>query len=415
MNRLSDIRYRDFYIGSLILVLFGLSLDSITNIWIGLIDIIRSPSVLVTDYMEVGGMGSAFVNSGAMLFLSAFISSKSGARITGALVAGLFAVIGFSFFGKNIINSIPLMMGVYLYTKFKDLRISNYMHIMCFVTGISPIVSLFYYGLAFNPIIGFILGISVGIIIGFIIIPLSSSMLAFHDGYSLYNAGFSLGIIGMVFAGIIRMFDLEIPTINLVYEGVDLYPFIFMLAISLLFVVYGFYRNKGLSGYKKAFLDQSGRLVTDFTLESNKYLVLFNIGILGLISIIFVLISGGKFNGPIIGGIFTVMGFGAFGKHPRNVIPIMLGVFITSILNKYDPSGTPAVLTALFATTLAPIAGDFGLIAGLFAGFIHKAVATNVGFIHGGVNLYNNGLAGALVAAVLVPLYKNFTERFRHD
>ena len=240
-------------------------------------------------------------------------------------------------------------------------------------------------------------------------------MITFHDCYSLYNVGFTLGIIAMVFAGIIRMFDIEIPIVNQVYEQADFYPFVFIVLSSLLCMLYGFYRNRGLKGYKKSILDQSGRLITDFTIESNKYLVLFNIGILGLICTIFVCICGGKFNGPIIGGIFTVMGFGAFGKHPKNVIPIMTGVLITSILNKYDPSGTPAILTALFSTTIAPIAGEFGLIGGLFAGFIHKAVATNVGFIHGGINLYNNGLAGGLVAAVLVPLYKNFMERYTRD
>ncbi|MFO3716747.1 DUF1576 domain-containing protein [Anaerococcus sp. ENR1011] len=65
----------------------------------------------------------------------------------------------------------------------------------------------------------------------------------------------------------------------------------------------------------------------------------------------------------------------------------------------------------LFSTTLAPIAGEFGFLAGVFAGFSHKAVATNTGLIHGGINLYNNGLAGGIVAAVLVPLYKDFMER----
>ena len=109
------------------------------------------------------------------------------------------------------------------------------------------------------------------------------------------------------------------------------------------------------------------------------------------------------------------MGFSAFGKHPKNVLPIMLGVYIASMVNKYEPSSTLAILTALFSTTIAPIAGEFGIIAGIFAGFIHKAVATNVTIIHGGINLYNNGLAGGMVSAVLVPLYKSFVERRNRD
>lgn len=414
MRTLSDFRYRDFYFASLIFVLFGLSLDSITNIYQGIINILTSPSVLVSDYMEIGGMGAAFVNAGLMLLLSVFVADKSGARLTGALISGLFTVLGFSFFGKNMLNTIPLMLGVYLYCKYKNLEVSNYMHVMCFVTGISPVVSLFYFGLNFSLTTGLILGTLVGILVGFIIIPVSANMISFHDGYSLYNVGFSLGVIGIIIAGNLRMFDRLIPEVNIIYTRSDLYPMVFMLIICLIFVCYGLINNKGLKGYGKL-LKQSGRLISDFTILFNKYLVIFNVGIMGIISILFVKICGGVINGPILGGILTVMGFSVFGKHPKNVLPIMLGVLIASIFNKYDPSGTPAILTALFSTTIAPIAGEFGIVAGIFAGFLHKAVATNVGFIHGGINLYNNGLAGGFVAAVLVPLFRNLIERYKDE
>ena len=288
------------------------------------------------------------------------------------------------------------------------------MHIMCFATGISPVVSLFIFALGFDFYIGLILGVLVGILVGFIIIPLASSMLKFHDGYSLYNVGLSLGMIGIVLAGFLRMFDRDIPSVSLIYYGDDFYPMIFLLVVCLSFIIYGLIKNKGISGYDEI-INTSGRLITDYTIMTNRYLVTFNIGLMGLISIAFVLISGGKFNGPIVGGILTVMGFASFGKHPKNVIPIMVGVYIASFINKYEPSSTIAILTALFSTTIAPIAGEFGVLAGIIAGFTHKAVATNVSFIHGGINLYNNGLAGAMVAAALVPLFSNFYERRNID
>lgn len=415
MKKLSDFRYKEFYIASLIMVLFGLFLDSFTNNINGLIKIISSPSILISDYMEIAGVGASFINAGLMLLFSVFISNQSGARLTGAHIAGLFTLTGFSFFGKNLINSIPLMLGVYLYTKVKSYNVANFMHVMCFVTGISPLVSLFYFALGFNPILGFALGFFVGILVGFIIVPLSSSMLNFHEGYCLYNVGFTLGIVAIVFAGILRMFDREIPQISLIYQGKDMYPFVFLLSLSLTFVLYGLINANGIKNYKKEILSESGRLLTDFTINSDKHLVVFNMGLMGLISIAFVIISAGKFNGPVVGGILTIMGFAAFGKHPRNVVPIMVGVFLTSVINKYDPSSTQAVLTALFATTLAPIAGDFGIVVGLLAGFLHKAVATNIGFAHGGINLYNNGLAGGMVAAILVPIFKNLRERHMNE
>ena len=379
MKKLNEFWYKNFYIASFVLIIYGLLISPIRDTLFGLLNVIKSPSVLVSDYMEIGGLGASYVNAGLMLLFTIILAKKCDARLTGALIAAMFTVTGFSFFGKNIVNSVPLMLGVYLYVKLKKLKLANYMHIVCFVTGLSPIVSLFMFSLGFK-----------------------------------LSTGLVLGIIAIVLVGILRMFDKEIPSVSLIYYGNDIYTIIFFLVLSLGLMIYGLIENKGLNGYKQI-LESSGRLITDFTIFSNRYLVIFNIGLMGLICLGFVFLSGGKFNGPIVGGILTVMGFGAFGKHPKNVLPIMLGVYIASMVNKYEPSSTLAILTALFSTTIAPIAGEFGIIAGIFAGFIHKAVATNVTIIHGGINLYNNGLAGGMVSAVLVPLYKSFVERRNRD
>lgn len=414
MKKLSKIKYLEFYIFSILLMVFALFLDSPIEIYQGLVKILTSPSILVSDYMQIGGVGASFMNAGFMLLISLIIAEKSGAAITGALIAGLFTLTGFSFFGKNILNSIPLMIGVYIYAKIKKLSIANYIHVLCFVTGISPLVSLFIFGLDFTLVQGIILGFLLGIIIGIIIVPISSNFVKFHDGYSLYNIGFTIGVIGIVFAGLLRMFNEEIPSISVIYEGNDAYAFAFILVFCLGLVIIGLIKNKGFSGYKDI-LNHSGRLITDYTIESNRNLVMINMGLTGLIAIIFVKLSNGIFNGPIIGGIFTIIGFATFGKHPRNVLPIMMGVFLASNLNKYEPSSTTAVLTGLFSTTIAPLAGEFGFLAGIIAGFLHKAVATNTGLIHGGLNLYNNGLAGAFVAAVLLPIFRDLKERRERD
>lgn len=414
MKKLRKIKYLEFYIFSILLMVFGLFLDSPIEIYQGLVKILTSPSILVSDYMQIGGVGASFMNAGFMLLISLIIAEKSGAAITGALIAGLFTLTGFSFFGKNILNSIPLMIGVYIYAKIKKLSIANYIHVLCFVTGISPLVSLFIFGLDFTLVQGIILGFLLGIIIGIIIVPISSNFVKFHDGYSLYNIGFTIGVIGIVFAGLLRMFNKEIPSISVIYEGNDAYAFAFILVFCLGLVIIGLIKNKGFSGYKDI-LNHSGRLITDYTIESNRNLVMINMGLTGLIAIIFVKLSNGIFNGPIIGGIFTIIGFAAFGKHPRNVLPIMMGVFLASNLNKYEPSSTTAVLTGLFSTTIAPLAGEFGFLSGIIAGFLHKAVATNTGLIHGGLNLYNNGLAGAFVAAVLLPIFRDLKERRERD
>lgn len=69
------------------------------------------------------------------------------------------------------------------------------------------------------------------------------------------------------------------------------------------------------------------------------------------------------------------------------------------------------MLALLFSTTLAPIAGEFGILMGILAGFLHSSVALNVGIVYGGMNLYNNGFAGGIVAIFMVPVIHSVMDR----
>lgn len=66
------------------------------------------------------------------------------------------------------------------------------------------------------------------------------------------------------------------------------------------------------------------------------------------------------------------------------------------------------ILAILFSTALAPIAGKFGYKIGILAGFLHVSMVSNIGYLHGGLNLYNNGLAAGFVAMILIPIINIF-------
>ena len=61
-------------------------------------------------------------------------------------------------------------------------------------------------------------------------------------------------------------------------------------------------------------------------------------------------------------------------------------------------------IAGLFGTTLAPVTGTFGVFAGVLAGALHSAVVRQTGGPVAGMNLYNNGFSGGLVAMVVYPL-----------
>ena len=73
-------------------------------------------------------------------------------------------------------------------------------------------------------------------------------------------------------------------------------------------------------------------------------------------------------------------------------------------------------MAILFGTTLAPIAGQFGVLAGIAAGAVHLVMVEATALWHGGLDLYNNGFAGGLTAALFVAILQWYkTNSARED
>src|SRR5699024_1782912 len=252
--------------------------------------------------------------------------------------------------------------------------------------------------------IGVLLGYLVGILIGIILPPLSAHFLQFHQGFSLYNVGFTSGIIAMFIANGLRLFGHEIVTPQLISTQYSSSAMFFLIILSIILIIIGLFLHASWNDLKKIF-SEPGTLITDFIALSSTGATLINMGIMGLLMILFVILMKGSFSGPIVGAVLTVMGFSAFGNHWKNSLPILLGVFLASLVSpNYGNDPFPIILTALFGPSLAPIAGNYGTIPGVFAGFIHMTLVSNVGFLHGGLNLYNNGFSCGFVAAFMVPI-----------
>ena len=141
--------------------------------------------------------------------------------------------------------------------------------------------------------------------------------------------------------------------------------------------------------------------------------VLVNAGINGLSGMVYLFLIDGQFNGPTIGGLLAIMGFSAFGKHAGNIIPVILGVALGAYGMHATPDTPSLQLAALFGTTLAPISGHFGWFWGVLAGFIHSCLVLQTSGPVEGMNLYNNGFSGGLIAIFLYPVATAFYHR-RH-
>lgn len=403
-----DFKYIFITFISIAQIIFGLTQNSISEIFAGIISIITQPDTLISDYIGLSNMGAAFVNSGLLTLLFIFMLYKMKQKLNGVFIAALFTISGFALFGKNLMNVWFIIIGVKLYSKLKKEKFKKYLIAALFGTALAPVVSEIMYSTNLSYYISVPLGMISGIALGFILPPLASTLINVHHGFNLYNIGFTAGMIGTIYISILRSYGF-IPTPQFIWtEGNNFVLGIYLFILFLIIFVTGFYLNGFSFKNYKNILNYSGRLVTDFMQLEGVSLSLINIGITGLLTLGYILLIKGDLNGPTIGGIFTIAGFSAFGKHPKNVLPIFLGVFIGSVTKIFNINDPAIQLAALFGTALSPIAGEFGWFWGAAAAFIHSSVVLNVGYLHGGLNLYNNGFSAGIVAAIIVPIIGTF-------
>ena len=370
----------------------------------GQLTILTSPANLTTDYFALSNVGATLFNSAIMTAHSILIIKMTKAKVNGPIIAAVLTVAAFSYFGKNLFNSTPIVLGAFAYTRVTEEPAEKGLLAALFGTALGPLVSeiSFNIGLSFPE--GIFFGYIAGFIAGFVIPSLARHFVGFTKGFSVYNIGFTSGVVGTIFTSLLRSTGQTIEPVSMISSGHN-QPFtiIFLTLFTLMLITGLFLNSWTLNGYGEL-LQHSGQLSTDFLQTNGFSVTLINMGLLGFVSTGYVLFHGGELNGPTIGGILTVVGFGAFGKHLRNVLPILIGVSLMGFLNDYDMSATGVVIAGLFGTTIAPIAGRYGTLIGILAGAFHLAVVSNTGYLHGGINLYNNGFAGGFVAAIMIPL-----------
>ena len=394
------------YLGFL---LFAFISEPPTGVLRGFINIVTSPSILTTDYIEIGGVGATLLNAAIAGLASLITLIFLGIKPNGAIIMALWLTTGFAFFGKNVFNMLPLTFGVWLFSKYNKEPFVDYSLAALLVATVSPTVSEISFLGIFSRPVEMLLGVLIGFFIGFIFPAMSASTVRIHGGYDLYNMGFAGGLICTVFFAIMKNAGINIKTAEYISAGNNVVLASGLYLISGALICYGIFNGGIKEKFKNLIIIQkrSGRLVSDFYYEHGNS-VFINMGILCIFSTTLTLALGAELNGPVIAGIFTIVGFGAFGKHLKNITPIMMGAIFAVLFSRGDMGAPESIIVILFSTGLAPIAGKYGVIWGVTAGFLHFNIASHTAYLSGGMNLYSNGFAAGFVAMFLLPMITIF-------
>ena len=386
-----------------LLAVFAVALQPDLSLFTGFWRIQTGYAGLITDPICTAGAGAALLNAAAMLLGSTMLVRLQKMPFTGLTTACLFMMAGFALLGKNILNSLPILLGGFLYSRYRAEPFSRYTYITLFATCLSPMVS--YFLLHTDVQIRYVCMILVGAVIGFVMPAVSGYTVRIHQGYNLYNVGFAAGFVGLALVSILRGFGMEFQT-QLIWSTEYSLPLtILMLCILAgLFILGVALGCRGWGGYRRI-LSHSGRVVSDFFALEGMGATFVNMALVGCIGLLYLLIMKVALNGPLVCCLLAMTGFGCFGKHPRNVLPVMAGAVIAASFMPQLSLASPGVLLAtLLCSGLAPIAGQFGGLWGMAAGFVHMAIVQNTAYLYGGLNLYNNGFSAGLTCVIMIPL-----------
>ncbi len=401
--------------------------------------ILISPSKLVTDYFNLGGLAASFLNAGLCgLFCNgAFTIFKAESK--SSILAGYFLVIAHCFYGLNLLNIIPPFLGIIIYCLVRRKKINEHLHVAMFSTALAPFVSdflfrytlpqgTFVFGTVQLTVAGVVLAFAFSILSAFIIPAIIPGTEQMYKGYNLFKAGLAIGFFG-TFAHALFYDTLGIPSPDVVVRDNPLYDsagnsymhfvICFFAIAFLITLIIGFIGNgKSFKGYSGIWRCDGWK--DDFNERFGPYLTFVNIGVYGFAillfqTLVFLFAKGAGFTGPTTGIIIASITFTACGQTVKNVWPIALGyIIIVSVSSSLCTLlGLPIVWTVssqvyingfAFATGLCPFSGRYGWKTGTLAGMICAVLCMVTFLMHDGFVLYNGGLTAGLTAMILLPI-----------
>ncbi len=407
MKKENILKYLTFFsIGILIVAAF--LCDSPQGLFEGMKKILVSRNALITDFFVIGGTGAALLNAALVMTVCVVLVMVEKIPFTGPTLAAFYINAGYGLWGKNPLNILPILLGVWLYAAVHHMRPGRHIYTALFGTCLAPFVTELCYLLPFSTPINLGIAVLEGIVIGFLLPPLSAHTTSMHMGYNLFNVGFSAGLLAFVMMSLLNSFGIESAPVLVWQYGRPTVMAAGLYIFFLLVFVAGFWCSDWkLQGFKKL-LKRPGRAVSDFVLMDGAGAAMMNMGLVGILCTTYILLIGGDLSGPVVGAILMAFGFASFGAHIKNYFPVLLGVYLFTFISQREPVTPGIQLAAMFGVGLAPIAGQFGIVAGMLAGALHSVIVMCTSGMYGGLNLYNNGFSAGWVAIFMVPTLESF-------
>ena len=96
--------YRWLFVYAFMFIVVAFAVARPAELFEGLKVIVFSCDILITDYLELAGVGPTFANVGLVMIITAALMYANKMPIGSGNVVTIGLMSGFAFFGKNIFN-----------------------------------------------------------------------------------------------------------------------------------------------------------------------------------------------------------------------------------------------------------------------------------------------------------------------
>lgn len=426
MNREEKINHISFYgfmLSVNLLFLFAaVWLKGESKLSDGLFQILTSFTGSTTDFFAIGGLAPTLLNVSLNGFFAFLVMASGKTNPSGLGLMSYMITLGFSFYGKTLFASLPIVCGVYFYSRLNNISWGQNTPLALFSCSLAPLVTLF----AFHPLhqdwpllLRLIMSIAMGLMIGLVLPIISKHTPNIHKGFNIYNVGLSGGLLTWFVYQLYRSIFLarmELDTQSFTQKIFGLeekreITIIYLILFSLM-LLWGFFVK--LSAKPETSLmslfKRSGHN-TDFVKTDGLAPTFWNMSVIGFLGLAYLHLVSAPFTGPTVGALLSAVCLSANGVNPLNAWPILVGYLLASIVMPFTLASQVQLTTLPFALALSPIAGVFGWFWGIIGGFAHAAIAPYSAPIHGGLTLYNGGFSAGIIASILVPLAEHLTNK----
>lgn len=422
----------------LLLIVIGLVLTpNPTEIINGFASLITSYNVLdMNSFMQVNGaLGVPFINSGILVLCVIISYILTKAEIKGAEIAAVLMTMGFAFCGKTIFNVWPIIFGTLMHSLVHHKDLSKGICTSWFACSLTPIVNLTAFHNLLHPTmptpeapvwsigsiaLAFLAGTVAGYIVGFFSVMLPKK----HDHYTLYNVGFAAGLSSLMIYSYLRSVNFLVVAPPHQYPDIDNTKLLACAIIILLYLgICGVILCNGkYSMIPKVFKDNADH--DDHSSKEFFAASLIHMAVIGLLCLGYTLLMFSNMSGAHYAAFFTIAGFAANGITILTALPLVLGVTVTSFVTggfkgffggmNFIASGfeyassKSMVVTALYASGMAPFVRRHGALSGFIMASIHSVLVPIIAPIQGWLNLYSNGFSTGLISTFYAALVERF-------